>query len=390
MRGAAASVLNDVNDPTESGGAGTVQGRENFPVHGGKRSASKDRANGVAWWDQASETYRTRAMFRSTHALPILAFIGVLFGLTSACSGAPDAQAVGLEVDDFIYLDTSGEPTDQTAAHEARLRAFMTALRHDIEADGQYHLVPSSCAASCTFNGSMTSERLRAASKAGANLLIIGIIRKTSTLVQWARVRVIDVEAGRVAFERLYTFRGDNDEAWRRAEAFISQDIREKAANSPPSSGIAASEPTKLAIFAFELEDASAAAPANGATATDAADAAELAKTTDAVRQLFAQSPRYRLIEVGAANADAAKAHDLRNCDGCDAKIALSLGADQSLIGIVRRISRTEYTIRIQLRETRTGAVVGGADSGLRMGANYSWSRGAVRLISDKMLHTPQ
>jgi hypothetical protein len=52
----------------------------------------------------------------------------------------------------------------------------------------------------------------------------------------------------------------------------------------------------------------------------------------------------------------------------------------------VKRISRTEYTVRFQIRDARTGAVVSNEDSGLRMGADYSWNRGTVRLIKDRLL----
>jgi len=207
-----------------------------------------------------------------------------------------------------------------------------------------------------------------------------------STLVQWAKVSAIDVGTRRILFEKLYTFRGDNDEAWRRAETFVSREIREKLAGSSLTSQVADREPTKLAVFAFELEDTSAAAPSIGESAVDAADATALTKVTDAVRQTLAESPRYHVIDVGGANADAVKAHALHDCSGCDAAIALNLGADQSLVGVIRRVSRTEYTVRFQVREALTGAVVASADSGLRMGANYSWSRGAVRLISDRLL----
>jgi Protein of unknown function (DUF2380) len=172
--------------------------------------------------------------------------------------------------------------------------------------------------------------------------------------------------------------------ARRRAETFVAHEIR----GSPPTFQAADREPTRLAVFAFELEDTSAAAPSMGESAVDAADAAELTKVTDAVRQMLAQSPRYRVIDVGGADADSAKAHVLHDCGGCDAGVALGLGADQSLVGVIRRVSRTEYTIRFQVREARTGAVVASADSGLRMGASYSWSRGAVRLISDRLLET--
>lgn len=149
------------------------------------------------------------------------------------------------------------------------------------------------------------------------------------------------------------------------------------------SAGAATQTPIKLAIFDFELEDFSAAT-----TGQTPADATQLANVTGEVRQLFAQSGRYHLVDVGDVDAAAAKAHALRECDGCDAAIALKLGAEQSFVGVVKRVSRTEYTVRFQIRDARTGAIVSNADSGLRMGADYSWSRGAARLIKDRLLES--
>ena len=151
------------------------------------------------------------------------------------------------------------------------------------------------------------------------------------------------------------------------------------------SASAAVPTPIKLAIFDFELEDFSAGAASTGQTPSDTT---RLASVTDEVRQLFAQSGRYHLVDVGNVDAAAAKAHTLRECDGCDALIALKSGAEQSLVGVVKRISRTEYTVRFQIRDARTGAIVSDADSGLRMGADNSWSRGAARLIKDRILET--
>jgi hypothetical protein len=154
-------------------------------------------------------------------------------------------------------------------------------------------------------------------------------------------------------------------------------------ATSRPIEPVAAPTPVKLAVFDFELEDTSAA------VSGIASDATELANATEAIRQLLAQSGRYRVVATGG-DADAAKTRSLHDCDGCDAAIALKLGADQSLIGVIRRVSRTEYTFRFQLRDARTGDLISAGDSGLRMGANYSWSKGASRLISDRLLEQPQ
>ena len=145
----------------------------------------------------------------------------------------------------------------------------------------------------------------------------------------------------------------------------------------------AAAAPVKLAVFDFELEDYSAGAVSTGETP---ADAKILAGITSDVRDLLAQSGRYSLVEIAAADAGAAPVHRLHECDGCDAPIALKLGAEQSFVGVVKRISRMEYTVRFQIRDARTGAILSDEESGLRMGADYSWSRGAAELIKDRLL----
>jgi hypothetical protein len=276
----------------------------------------------------------------------------LLVVLPAASSPAGAEAAIGVAMDDFSYTDTSAEPANQTAAHERRLAAFMVALRRDIGAEGRYRPVPSA--------------------EAGAAFKVIGGIQKTSTLVQWAKVAVIDVKARKLVMDKLYTFRGDNDESWERAEMFVSREIM--AALATPA-------PIALAVFDFELEDTTAAS--TGASATS--DASYLAEVTASVRDALGQSGRYRLVDVGSASGEAAKGA-LHDCDGCEAAIAQKLGADQSLIGVVRRVSRTEYTLGFQVRDARTGAVLARGDSGLRMGADYSWKRGAVRLVSEKLV----
>jgi len=170
--------------------------------------------------------------------------------------------------------------------------------------------------------------------------------------------------------DKLYTFRGDNDESWERAEIFVSREVM--AALATPA-------PVALAVFDFELEDTTAASTGTSATS----DASYLAEVTGSVREALGQSGRYRIVDAGG---EAVKARALRDCGGCEAAIAQKLGADQSLIGVVRRVSRTEYTLGFQVRDARTGAVLSRGDSGLRMGADYSWKRGAVRLVSDKLI----
>jgi hypothetical protein len=161
-------------------------------------------------------------------------FTGLFLGscLISDASAATAGRALGISVDDFNYIDTSNEPTDQTAVHEKRLRAFVTALRDDVTADRRFELVPSSCAPNCPTEGPALGDRLRAASQAGTQILIIGIVHKLSTLVQQVLTVAIDTTSQRVVFKKFFTFRGDNEEAWQRAERFVSEEVRDRLLES--------------------------------------------------------------------------------------------------------------------------------------------------------------
>jgi hypothetical protein len=144
---------------------------------------------------------------------------------------------------------------------------------------------------------------------------------------------------------------------------------------------MAETAPVKLAVFPFELDDFSAAISTGN---LDPADTAELARVTEDVRKLLQESGRYDLVA-----ASATEVKSLRDCNGCDAPLAMQLGAQQSFVGVVKQISRAEYQVHFQLRDAASGALIAEADTGLRMGAMDSWNRGALRLIKDRLLKDP-
>jgi hypothetical protein len=148
-----------------------------------------------------------------------------------------------------------------------------------------------------------------------------------------------------------------------------------------------ASPPIKIAVFPFELEDFSAGA---AYIPPDDIDREQLRLSTEEARRLIAASGRYQLVDVSAVDDQAAKAGKLRDCDGCEARIAAGLGADQSMIGIVTRITRMEYAVAFKLRDARSGAIVAVEQTDLRMGANVAWSRGARWLIQNRLLERAQ
>ena len=225
------------------------------------------------------------------------------------------------------------------------------------------------------------AELQKAARAAGAKFVLLGGVHKMSTLVQWAKIQIADEEQGRIVFDRLLTFRGDTDEAWQRAEFFVARDVLQSAPTFGKRADAVA--PVKLAVFDFELKDFSGGA---GIIPESDDDREQLRLATETARRLLIKSGRYSLVDVSRADAPDVTAHSLHECDGCDAAIARKLGADQSLVGIVTRITRTDYAVTFKLRDTRTGAPIAVEQTDLRIGANYSWNRGAAWLIKNRLL----
>jgi hypothetical protein len=151
-------------------------------------------------------------------------------------------------------------------------------------------------------------------------------------------------------------------------------------------SGAAGPELTKVAVFDFELKDTSAG---GGIIAADAIDTENLKKSTEQVRAMLSDSARFSVVDTASVAAEVASAGGIQRCDGCDGPLARKLGADQSVTGVITRVSRAEYTVLIVIRDAETGKVVSNNFSGLRMGANYSWPRG-VKSLMNRMLPAKQ
>jgi hypothetical protein len=94
------------------------------------------------------------------------------------------------------------------------------------------------------------------------------------------------------------------------------------------------SSAVKIAVFDFELEDVSPAASLLGKTTSNAAT---MEKVSSEARRVLAQSGRYSLIDVSKVDAKPVTEKSLRNCDGCEAGIALQLSADSNSRGSNRQ-----------------------------------------------------
>lgn len=151
-------------------------------------------------------------------ALALLAgAIAVAFAAT-----ANAAEPSTLAVASFAFKDTSGEVRDQSAEHAARLKEFGAVLQDDLSASPKLELVALPCEADqCGDLGAIATQ----AKAASARYLLVGEVHKMSTLVGWVKFAVLDLSENKPLCDRYLTYRGDTDEAWRRAAAFTARDI---------------------------------------------------------------------------------------------------------------------------------------------------------------------
>jgi hypothetical protein len=153
-------------------------------------------------------------------------FAALAFALCAGAFGAEPSPRKTIAVLEFDYVDSSGEAADQAAIHRARLATFMRSIRNDLESRGGYRVVTLTCdPAPCSADAAAIGDLVASARRAGVDYVMLGGFHKVSTLVQWARAQVIDVAAERVPFDRLLSFRGDNDKAWERTEAFLMKEL---------------------------------------------------------------------------------------------------------------------------------------------------------------------
>ena len=138
----------------------------------------------------------------------------------------------------------------------------------------------------------------------------------------------------------------------------------------------------KLAVFDFELDDVSPAASFLGQTTSNEA---VMEKVSSEARRMLAESGRFVLVDMSKVDAEPVRAKSLRNCNGCEAGIALLTGAEQALIGIVRRVTQTDYYVVIQISDARTGKVLNRQEANFAGGPD-GWASGVRMLIKHQVL----
>jgi hypothetical protein len=144
--------------------------------------------------------------------------------------------------------------------------------------------------------------------------------------------------------------------------------------------------PVSIAVFNFELDDAT---PASSLMHQKTSSAAALEKATDMARRELARSGHYRVLNPSHPGSTSQPPPRLYDCDGCEAPIASQLGAQQSLIGVVRRATQTDYYVAIAIRDARTGKLLNQQAANFA-GGEDGWASGVRMLLDHQLLYPDQ
>jgi len=152
--------------------------------------------------------------------------------------------------------------------------------------------------------------------------------------------------------------------------------------SSPFVSPPAAAEPTKAAVFDFELLDTSLQGEVKGPQADEQR---RLKDVTEQLRKALADSGKFELLDISPVNA-AAHASNLQSCGGCDVDLAQKLVADVAITGVVQKVSALILNMNIYLRDTHTGKLITGMSADFRGNTDESWTRTMSYLLRSRLL----
>jgi hypothetical protein len=133
---------------------------------------------------------------------------------------------------DFEIVDTSNEPADQRADHARRLAAARDAIADGLAGLGTYDAVDRAPVQADldrilqqTYIRTCNGCEVALARKAGADLVMTGLVNKVSTLILSMGVSITRASSGELIFHQGFDFRGDNDTSWARAAQFFTERI---------------------------------------------------------------------------------------------------------------------------------------------------------------------
>jgi hypothetical protein len=145
-------------------------------------------------------------------------------------------------------------------------------------------------------------------------------------------------------------------------------------------------QPLKAAVFGLELLDTSEEGTITGERSDQTQRVvlanAELRRLLDASGQIIGVDLTPQITEIERSTP-------LFSCKGCEQKIARSLGADVTIIGLVQKTSNLILSFKVEVKDVRSGAVLRGGQVDIRGNTDEMWLRGVRFLVKNRLTDPP-
>lgn len=142
-----------------------------------------------------------------------------------AFTSAASAQ-IRIMIVPFEFIDTSNEVNAQADQHMRRRALFSATLLEEFAKQGVSAAQASNCSdGECSVKRHGVAALSQQAVATGTDILMIGEIKKMSTLIGQVKFALIDLKTNKAICDRYLSYRGDSDEAWTRAAKFAVKDV---------------------------------------------------------------------------------------------------------------------------------------------------------------------
>lgn len=161
------------------------------------------------------------------------------------------------------------------------------------------------------------------------------------------------------------------------------------AVTSYAFSGLASAgvDPIKIVVFDAELRDTSAEGEIYG---EDPAQTTRLALITDQLREGLDGSEKYVVLDLVAAQDELAELRDtvvyIHDCNSCELDIAKALGAEQSAIVWVQKVSNLILNLNVVIKDVDSGEIIKTAFVDIRGNTDKSWQHGTGYMLRNRLL----
>jgi Protein of unknown function (DUF2380) len=137
------------------------------------------------------------------------------------------------------------------------------------------------------------------------------------------------------------------------------------------------------AVFPFELIDTSHQGELSGLRADETQ---RLVLVTEELRRLVASDGRYGPIDVSGISAEIERAAPLHKCNGCEANLAKTVGAELAMTGTVQKVSNLILNLNVYVRAADSGKLMRAMSVDIRGNTDETWLRGIRYLVKNQLL----